>query len=77
MTAEIGRVLGGRYRLVAPIGFVCEHVEILYDVDIVLRQQAARLGMQLERIEMLDTAPGMIDGLAALVRRTAQAAGWL
>ena len=68
---------GVRNVLIAPIGFVCEHVEILYDVDIVFKRQAAALGLRLERIEMLDTAPAMIAGLADLVRAAARGAGWL
>lgn len=68
---------GRRHVLIAPIGFVCEHVEILYDVDIVLRRQAEVLGMQLERIAMLNGAPSMIAGLADLVRSKASEAGWL
>ncbi|HEX9107663.1 MAG TPA: ferrochelatase, partial [Longimicrobiales bacterium] len=68
---------GHRHVLLAPIGFVCEHVEILYDVDVVFQRQAKALGVQLERIEMLNTAPAMIDGLAELVRTTAAEAGWL
>jgi ferrochelatase len=68
---------GQRNLLIAPIGFVCEHVEILYDVDIVYQRQADALGLRLERIEMLNTAPAMIAGLAGLVRETAQTAGWL
>lgn len=68
---------GRRHVLIAPVGFVCEHVEILYDVDIVFMRQAEALGMHLERIEMLNTAPSMINGLAELVRRTAQEKGWL
>ncbi|MBI4544520.1 MAG: ferrochelatase, partial [Gemmatimonadetes bacterium] len=68
---------GRRHILIAPIGFVTEHVEILYDVDIVFREQAAALGVHLERIDMLGTAPRMIEGLAALVRERAQEAGWL
>ncbi len=68
---------GKKQALIAPIGFVCEHVEILYDVDIVFKQQAEKLGIQLERIEMLGTAPRMIFGLAALIREQAQGAGWL
>ena len=62
---------GKKHALIAPIGFVCEHVEVLYDVDIVFKHQAEKLGMQLERIEMLGTAPRMIFGLAALVREKA------
>ncbi len=68
---------GKRHVLIAPIGFVAEHVEILYDIDIVYKRQADQLGVHLERIEMLNTAPGMIAGLADLVRSTAKEKGWL
>lgn len=68
---------GRKHVLIAPIGFVCEHVEVLYDVDIVFRQQAESLGMQLERIEMLNTAPQMINGLADLVLGVAKEKKWL
>jgi ferrochelatase len=67
---------GQRHVLMAPIGFVCEHVEILYDVDIVFKRQAQALGLQLERIDMLGTNPSMMAGLADLVRHTAYEAGW-
>lgn len=75
----IGRLAseGCRHVLIAPIGFVCEHVEVLYDVDIVFKGKAKSLGMQLERIEMLNTAPQMIDGLAELVRDVAKEKKWL
>jgi len=68
---------GHKHVLIAPVGFVCEHVEILYDVDIVFKRQAESLGVKLERIEMLNTAPRMMAGLAELVRRTAQEKKWL
>ena len=68
---------GHKNVLIAPVGFVCEHVEILYDVDVVFKRQAEALGLRLERIEMLNTAPQMIDGLAGLVRARAIDAGWL
>src|SRR5688572_9438889 len=68
---------GQRHVLICPIGFVCEHVEILYDIDIVYQKQAKSLGMQLERIDMLNDAPEMISGLAGLVRRTAEEANWI
>jgi ferrochelatase len=80
---DAGEVIAGLARdghqnvLIAPVGFVCEHVEILYDVDVVFKRQAEALGMRLERIEMLNTAPAMIAGLAALVRIRAADAGWL
>lgn len=68
---------GKRHILICPIGFVCEHVEILYDIDIVYKRLAGELGIQLERIEMLNDSPDMIRGLAGLVRSAAQEAGWL
>jgi ferrochelatase len=80
---DVGEVLdelaaeGHRSVLVAPIGFVCDHVEVLYDLDIVLQERARVLGVRLERTEMLNDAPGMIGGLAGLVRDTAGRAGWM
>lgn len=62
--------------VIAPIGFVSEHVEILYDVDIELRARAAARGMRLERIRMVNDAPAAMAGLAGLVRDTAREAGW-
>jgi ferrochelatase len=63
--------------LLCPIGFVCEHVEILYDIDIVYQKLARSLNIHLERSEMLNTAPEMIEGLAGLIREKAKEAGWL
>jgi ferrochelatase len=60
-----------------PIGFVCEHVEVLYDIDIVYQKLARSLGVRLERIEMVHTAPQMMTGLAELIRKTAKEANWL
>ena len=68
---------GQKELLLCPIGFVCEHVEVLYDIDIVYQRQARALGMHLERIAMLGTAPRMIEGLARLARAKAAEAGWL
>ncbi|HJR81282.1 MAG TPA: ferrochelatase [Anaerolineales bacterium] len=68
---------GVRHMLICPIGFVCEHVEILYDIDIEYQRLAKKLGVHLERIEMLNDSPEMIRGLARLVRQTAQEAGWI
>jgi protoporphyrin/coproporphyrin ferrochelatase len=63
--------------LICPIGFICEHVEILFDIDVEFRHQADALGMHLERIEMLNDHPKMLTGLAGVVRDRAQEAGWL
>ncbi len=68
---------GQQHALIAPIGFVVEHVEILYDIDVVYQQQAQKLGLHLERIDMLGSAPAVMNGLADLICTTAQEAGWL
>jgi ferrochelatase len=68
---------GGKNVLICPVGFVCEHVEILFDIDVEFMQQAEKLGMQLERIEMVNDHPKMMAGLAGLVREHAKEAGWV
>jgi ferrochelatase len=67
---------GHQYVLLAPIGFVSEHVEILYDIDIEYQRLARECGVHLERIEMLNSAPEMIHDLATLVRGAAAQRGW-
>jgi ferrochelatase len=62
---------GEKHLLVAPIGFVCDHVEVLYDIDIEARQSAEAHGAQLERSESLNTSPTFIAALADLVKREA------
>jgi ferrochelatase len=59
---------GVRDVLLAPIGFVSDHLEILWDLDVVARQKADQLGIQLDRIESLNDDPAFIDALAELVR---------
>ena len=58
---------GQRHVLVAPIGFLCDHVETLYDIDIELKQLAAARGIQLERIAMLNDSSVFIDTLVDVV----------
>lgn len=52
-----------RQILVAPIGFVCDHVEILYDIDIEAKQIAEEHGVHLERIESMNTDPLFIEAI--------------
>ncbi len=54
---------GTKQVLVAPIGFLCDHVETLYDIDIELKQLAAAKGMRLERMAMLNDSPALIETL--------------
>jgi ferrochelatase len=46
-----------------PIGFLCDHVEILYDIDIDFKQQAAALGLQLSRAESLNDSHTLIRAI--------------
>ena len=52
--------------IVAPIGFVCDHVEVLYDVDIGFKQFATSEGLMFWRTESLNTSPTFISALANL-----------
>jgi ferrochelatase len=51
-----------------PIGFLCDHVEILYDIDIAFRQFAEKEGMQLWRAESLNGSPLLTAALANIAR---------
>lgn len=66
---------GVDYALVCPIGFVSDHLEVLYDLDIEAQTLAKRLGMHLERTEMLNTEPLYMETLAEVVQEQRQRAG--
>jgi ferrochelatase len=53
---------------VQPIGFVCDHVEILFDVDILFRQFAEERGLKLHRAESLNDSPLFVRAVADLAR---------
>ena len=53
---------------VQPIGFVCDHVEILFDVDILFREFAAARGMKLYRAESLNDSPLFVRAVADLAK---------
>jgi protoporphyrin/coproporphyrin ferrochelatase len=61
---------GVRKVLVAPVGFVSDHLEILWDLDVLARERAAELGLELDRIESLNDDPALVRALADLVRST-------
>ncbi|HEX4627925.1 MAG TPA: ferrochelatase, partial [Gemmatimonadales bacterium] len=73
---ELARA-GDREFLIVPIGFVCDHVEILYDVDIVYQSLARRLGVRLERTASLNDDPLLVGAVAAIARDSAAARGWV
>jgi ferrochelatase len=57
--------------LVAPIGFVSDHLEILYDIDYEAQAAARERGIRLKRTESLNASPDFVAGLADLVRERA------
>jgi protoporphyrin/coproporphyrin ferrochelatase len=60
---------GVREVALAPIGFVCDHVEVLYDVDILFRDYAASRGIRLVRPESLNDSPKLTAALAEVANR--------
>ena len=66
----IGRYAAGEL-VIAPIGFVSDHVEVLYDVEIGFRQYAKARGIELYRMESLNDSPKFIAALAGVVRMKA------
>jgi protoporphyrin/coproporphyrin ferrochelatase len=60
---------GVAHVLVCPVGFVSDHLEIRWDLDVEAKEKAAELGMELERIEMPNADPAFIRTLAGIVRR--------
>ncbi len=58
---------GVRGVVIAPIGFLSDHVETLYDIDIEFAARAEKLGLRLERMAMLNASDALVDTLAALV----------
>jgi ferrochelatase len=60
---------GVREVVVAPIGFVCDHVEILYDIDVLFREYALARGIALTRPESLNGSATFTAALAEVVRR--------
>ncbi len=68
---------GIRNILSIPVGFVSDHVEVLYDIDIEARAVAERYGMRLERPPSLNADPLFTGQLAELVADRARQARWL
>jgi ferrochelatase len=57
-----------RRALVCPIGFVADHLEILYDIDVEAMAVAREHGIELRRTQSFNARPEFIDALAAVVR---------
>ena len=59
---------GHRGVFIQPIGFVCDHVEVLYDIDIGFRRFAEKQGMRLWRAESLNDSPALLAAIAGVAR---------
>jgi ferrochelatase len=71
LTEEAAR--GVRDVLLAPIGFLCDHVEVLFDLDIEAKQRAEELGINLYRASTVSAHPAFISELANAVQTTLSA----
>ena len=64
------KAAGYQHVLIAPVQFLADHLEILYDIEIGAREQAEAAGIEFARIESLNTSPLFIKALAAVVQET-------
>ena len=60
---------GCKELILSPIGFLCDHIEILWDIDIHFRRYAAERGIELRRTESLNDSPALTRALGAVIRR--------
>jgi ferrochelatase len=58
---------GEKDAVIIPIGFVCDHVEVLYDLDVEARALAQSLGVTLYRAATVNDHPAFVNALADLV----------
>jgi ferrochelatase len=68
-TLDAVAAAGVKALVLQPIGFLCDHVEILYDVDILFRGYATKLGIRLERPESLNASVTLAKAIADLARQ--------
>ena len=59
---------GEKNLLIAPIGFIADHVEVLYDIDIGVQKIARAHGVRVARPPMLNDSPELVAALAAIAR---------
>ena len=69
--AEVARA-GARGTVLCPIGFVCDHIEVLYDLDVEAADAARRLGLPIARAAAVNDHPRFLDALARAVAETVQ-----
>jgi ferrochelatase len=65
------RTCGSSHLLLAPVGFVCDHLEILYDIDVMFREYGKTRGVTVHRSESLNDSPLFIQALADIITERA------
>jgi len=65
-TLDTVAAAGVKSLILQPIGFLCDHVEILFDVDRLFKDYAANLGVRLERPESLNSSNLLASAVAGL-----------
>jgi ferrochelatase len=68
-TLKVLAEMGHKGVVLQPVGFLCDHVEILYDIDVDFKKQAADLGMNLWRAESLNDSPTLIRAVEQALQR--------
>ena len=58
--------------LLVPVGFVADHIETLYDIDIAIREYAEAIGLEFRRSASLNASPLFIEALADIARKTSE-----
>ena len=66
---------GARHQIVASFGFVFDHLEVLYDLDVVVREFAEQQGIEYERIPMPNDSAEVVEALAARITSPASESG--
>lgn len=64
---------GHKYVLIAPVQFLADHLETLYDIDIAARKQAEEYGLHFLRAKSLNTSPVFIQALSSIVENASMA----
>jgi ferrochelatase len=59
---------GDKHVILAPVGFLADHVEILYDLDIEAQKWAADRGLTSVRTPSLNAGAGIVEAIAAVAR---------
>lgn len=68
-TMQLVKSNGYSHVLMQPVGFVCDHVEVLYDIDIAFREFGSQIGLEVSRTESLNDSPSFIAALTAVIQQ--------